>query len=52
MIQDRSTANRASEANLLKEKQSLFNTLKEEADIKKSRYGLLSQDWESVFSTD
>jgi len=52
MIQDNSTAKRASEANLLKEKTSLYNTWKEECDIKKARYGLLNQNWETLFSNE
>ena len=52
MVQDSSTARRASEANLLKEKMSLYNTWKEECDIKKARYGLSNQNWETLFSNE
>lgn len=52
MVQDSSTAKRASEANALKEKVSLYNTWKEECDIKKARYGLSNQNWKTLFSNE
>ena len=49
MIQNKSDANRYSEANLLKEKQNLCSQLMEEADLKQTKYGIKHQDWENMY---
>ena len=49
MIQNKSDANRYSEANLLKEKQNLCSHLIEDVDLKQTKYGLKRQNWETMY---
>lgn len=49
MIQNKSDANRYSEANLLKEKQNLCSYLIEDVDLKQTKYGIKQQDWETMY---
>ena len=49
MIQNKSDANRYSEANLLKEKQNLCSYLIEDVDLKQTKYGIKRQDWETMY---
>jgi len=51
LIQNKSDANRYSEANLLKEKQNLKIQLIEEADLKQTKYSIRNQDWEAMYET-
>ena len=52
MIQNKSDANRYSEANLLKEKQSLCSHLIEDVDLKQTKYGLKRQNWETMYGVN
>lgn len=52
MIQNKSDANRYSEANLLKEKQNLCSHLIEDVDLKQTKYGIKHQDWETMYGTN
>jgi hypothetical protein len=49
LIQNKSDANRYSEANNLKEKQNLKIELIEAVDLKQTKYGLRNQDWSSIY---
>lgn len=49
MIQNKSDANRYSEANLLKEKQNLCSHLIEDVDLKQTKYGLKRQNWQTMY---
>lgn len=51
MIQNKSDANRYSEANLLKEKQNLCSYLIEDVDLKQTKYGIKNQDWSNFYET-
>ena len=52
MIQNKSDANRYSEANLLKEKQNLCSHLIEDVDLKQTKYGIKHQDWGTMYGTN